>query len=270
MRATALACRRRTPARQRTAEASPSTARRRRDIASSKRSRVALASPTAARSGRASRSASTAVRAPPRCFATTAASVRTRWTPAVPADTHLMHRGPGFGAVKVAVAERCVQAPRHKAHPHESRRSRCRSKCRLRRNTRDRDPPGPCLGPPSGPPRTYLIEWFSERAGFENGEPAPIDVRSQTSAVEGAPKVADGSRNPSDAEPFGPSCGPTYPVERALATALEAASAAGRFDVVAQLARELEARRLAAVGNVVPLERRRGEASVGAKGGTKS
>lgn len=43
-------------------------------------------------------------------------------------------------------------------------------------------------------------------------------------------------------------------VERALATALGAAAAAGRFDVVAQLARELEARRLAGAGNVVSLE----------------
>lgn len=34
-------------------------------------------------------------------------------------------------------------------------------------------------------------------------------------------------------------------VEAALAKALEGATAAGRFDVVAQLARELEARRLA-------------------------
>jgi hypothetical protein len=43
-------------------------------------------------------------------------------------------------------------------------------------------------------------------------------------------------------------------VEVALARALERASAAGHFDVVAQLARELEARRLARLPNVVPLE----------------
>lgn len=43
-------------------------------------------------------------------------------------------------------------------------------------------------------------------------------------------------------------------VEAALARALERASAAGRFDVVAQLARELEARRLARLPNAVPLE----------------
>jgi hypothetical protein len=43
-------------------------------------------------------------------------------------------------------------------------------------------------------------------------------------------------------------------VERALVRALGAAAAAGRFDVVAQLARELEARRLTRAGNVVPLD----------------
>jgi hypothetical protein len=41
-------------------------------------------------------------------------------------------------------------------------------------------------------------------------------------------------------------------VEAALAGALAHAADAGRFDVVAQLAKELEARRLARAGNVVP------------------
>jgi hypothetical protein len=40
-------------------------------------------------------------------------------------------------------------------------------------------------------------------------------------------------------------------VEHAIAVALEGAAAACRFDVVAQLAKELEARRLARIGNVV-------------------
>jgi hypothetical protein len=51
-------------------------------------------------------------------------------------------------------------------------------------------------------------------------------------------------------------------VDGALAKALEGATAAGRFDVVAQLAKELEARRLARMGNVVALltkTRQRGE-----------
>jgi hypothetical protein len=43
-------------------------------------------------------------------------------------------------------------------------------------------------------------------------------------------------------------------VESALAKALEGATAAGRWDVVAQLARELEARRLARTDNVVNLD----------------
>jgi hypothetical protein len=41
---------------------------------------------------------------------------------------------------------------------------------------------------------------------------------------------------------------PIDAVEAALVTALEMATAAGRFDVVAQLAKELEARRLARLG----------------------
>ncbi len=43
-------------------------------------------------------------------------------------------------------------------------------------------------------------------------------------------------------------------VESALAKAIALAATAGRFDVVAQLARELEARRLARAGNVVSLD----------------
>jgi hypothetical protein len=46
-------------------------------------------------------------------------------------------------------------------------------------------------------------------------------------------------------------------VAAALARGLAEASAAGRWDVVAQLARELEARRTARAGNVVLLESQR-------------
>jgi hypothetical protein len=46
-------------------------------------------------------------------------------------------------------------------------------------------------------------------------------------------------------------------VEVALAKALGDAAAAGRFDVVAQLATELEARRRARAGNVLSLEEAR-------------
>ena len=50
------------------------------------------------------------------------------------------------------------------------------------------------------------------------------------------------------------------PVEEALAKALADASRAGRWDVVAMLAKELESRRTARAGNVVRLAtaRRRG------------
>lgn len=48
-------------------------------------------------------------------------------------------------------------------------------------------------------------------------------------------------------------------VEDALAAALGRASEAGRWDVVVQLARELEARRLAGAGNVVRFEGSRGK-----------
>jgi hypothetical protein len=46
-------------------------------------------------------------------------------------------------------------------------------------------------------------------------------------------------------------------VEEALAEALKGATGAGRWDVVAQLARELEARRTARAGNVVDLAARK-------------
>jgi len=43
-------------------------------------------------------------------------------------------------------------------------------------------------------------------------------------------------------------------VEDAIARALSDAASAGRWDVVAALARELEARRVASAGNIVKLE----------------
>jgi hypothetical protein len=49
-------------------------------------------------------------------------------------------------------------------------------------------------------------------------------------------------------------------VERAVAKALEGATAAQRWDVVAQLARELEARRLAREPNVVAMSSKAGRA----------
>jgi hypothetical protein len=75
---------------------------------------------------------------------------------------------------------------------------------------------------------------------------ARIDVHLDTSEPEACPKASETPRYPVDAHAFGPAIGPMGDVvEAALARALDAAAAAGRFDVVAQLARELEARRLA-------------------------
>ena len=53
--------------------------------------------------------------------------------------------------------------------------------------------------------------------------------------------------------PAGPETGKDQ-VEAALARALDRASEAGRFDVVAQLARELEARRRPQLPNIVALQ----------------
>jgi hypothetical protein len=87
---------------------------------------------------------------------------------------------------------------------------------------------------------------------------ARIDVHPQTYESEAATKPSLTPRYPVDAEGIGPAIGPTGDiVEAALARALEAAAGAGRFDVVAQLARELEARRLGTGPPVVSLPKRR-------------
>lgn len=56
---------------------------------------------------------------------------------------------------------------------------------------------------------------------------------------------------------MGASPAPLDAVEAALAGALTEAARAGRFDVVAQLAKEIEARRLAHEPNVVSIRARR-------------
>ena len=69
---------------------------------------------------------------------------------------------------------------------------------------------------------------------------------------------ADGSLNEThldrDLDQTRPAPAEAEAVEAALAKALEGATAAGRWEVVSQLARELEARRLARMGNVVTLD----------------
>jgi len=88
-----------------------------------------------------------------------------------------------------------------------------------------------------------------------DGRPTtPVSARTQ------APKSCDLGHTVDSA---GQSRGNQDPVELALARALEGATAAGEWSTVAQLARELEARRTARVG-VVSIEaerKRRGERS---------
>jgi hypothetical protein len=56
----------------------------------------------------------------------------------------------------------------------------------------------------------------------------------------------------------GPESGPDQDViETSLARAIDKATDAGRFDVVAQLCRELEARRMARAGNVISIDSKR-------------
>jgi hypothetical protein len=90
---------------------------------------------------------------------------------------------------------------------------------------------------------------WSHKAGIRSGTTA--DAEDSRGSVEGDPR--DGSASP-DVLPRPAAA--SDPVEAALADALTKASAAGRFDVVAQLARELEARRTARAGVVVLAEAR--------------
>lgn len=83
-------------------------------------------------------------------------------------------------------------------------------------------------------------------------------MHPQTSAVQAPREASESARYPVDADAIGPTFGPNVdPIEAALATALDGAAKAARWDVVAQLARELEARRLARKPNVVDLDARR-------------
>ncbi len=79
----------------------------------------------------------------------------------------------------------------------------------------------------------------------ENALELPTQGNSTKPGISASPDEPPGTEDADEA------------VERALAAGLSAATAAGRFDIVAQLARELEARRCLRAGNVVPLERKR-------------
>jgi len=86
-----------------------------------------------------------------------------------------------------------------------------------------------------GEPRVIVLV---VRVGFESLDHARIDVHLDTSAREASASASESARTPVDADAIGLAIGPTGDlVEVALAKAREAAAVAGRFDVVAQLAR---------------------------------
>lgn len=106
--------------------------------------------------------------------------------------------------------------------------------------------------------RAFLEGHSVGQPGLENSGRPSVDGTSQACDESSASKGDDADRKTPDSEPVGPAVGPALDVEAALADALSKAAAAGRWDVVAQLARELEARRLASAGNVVALAAKRG------------
>lgn len=138
-----------------------------------------------------------------------------------------------------------------------SRQVRLASRKALRRIGRavtDSPPPTQIPRTPQTPETRVLTGKLARPVGVENR----ISIGNDGISGAYAPEVpSDDLGKPSsttDKAPSGPAIGPTGDaVEAALSRALEAAAAAGRFDVVAQLARELEARRLAGSPNVVTL-----------------
>jgi hypothetical protein len=123
----------------------------------------------------------------------------------------------------------------------------------------------PLLGAPAGEGRTEPSA--AEREGFEPSVPLQVHMISNPTSTDQDAAKCEKSREIGD--PSGPQIGhlgppvgqswgnpvgqnrdSTDPVEYSLAKALEAAAVAGRFEVVIQLTRELEARRLARAGDV--------------------
>jgi len=94
------------------------------------------------------------------------------------------------------------------------------------------------------------LKSLAEEEGFE----PPVALRPRLISKDATSPTLENSRDVASesADAGGPSVPPpprlvaaSDPVEEALAAALAGATAAGRWDIVAQLARELEARRLA-------------------------
>jgi len=99
-----------------------------------------------------------------------------------------------------------------------------------------------------------------EQRGIEHDPPSGANVAKSGENPEEQATGGDSERLeilPADEEPPLLRRGTEDAVEAALAAGIAGATAAGRFYVVAQLARELEARRFARAGNVVPLDRTR-------------
>jgi hypothetical protein len=80
------------------------------------------------------------------------------------------------------------------------------------------------------------------------GEPPPVDLSARSVVDVGPSEMRDASTRP----------GTPNAVEDALARALSLAAQAQRWDVVSQLARELEARRLVSAGVADLAARRKG------------
>jgi hypothetical protein len=111
------------------------------------------------------------------------------------------------------------------------------------------------------------MKLFAEREGFEPSgrlhahmiSSSPDTSRSGSegadlSANRGVYRTVGDGTTPDPAPSGGVGAGSVDVIEAGLVGALAAAANAGRFDVVAQLAKELEARRLARLGNVVHRE----------------
>jgi hypothetical protein len=101
---------------------------------------------------------------------------------------------------------------------------------------------------------TVQSVWVPEE-GFESALSPCIDHLSRTYDPQDAPKEGQQApKAPAVAQPVAQTECSVHDVEGALSFALIEASKAGQWAIVAQLARELEARRLANVPNVVMLE----------------
>jgi hypothetical protein len=179
-------------------------------------------------------------------------------------------RDPRGRAACSCALQQVLVTPWPQCHRHRSARRRG---SRPRSSTERRDPSGSCRGRPwSGPekPVPPLATATRKRTGRESN---PYASRRRNLKPGWRPRILWGSRKQAPAAiRVGPKCGVLAPawgnpdargtgedqVEAALARALDRASEAGRFDVVAQLARELEALRLAHLTNDVAFTDARG------------